>query len=132
MDAPSPSMRELARQLLAANRNATSSDPRVHEAVALCETLRIVLTKFAGADGYAALLKRALALARAEVPALKNVTLGANCDLEGFEESVVGEQRGETAVALVAHLLTLLVAFIGEPLTVRLVREAWPDASLDT
>ena len=38
---------------------------------------------------------------------------------------------GEAAVAITAHLLGLLVTFIGEPLTLRLVREAWPDASLD-
>ncbi len=37
----------------------------------------------------------------------------------------------EAAVAITAHLLGLLVTFIGEPLTLRLVREAWPDASLD-
>ncbi len=29
------------------------------------------------------------------------------------------------------HLLGLLVTFIGEPLTLALVREAWPDISLD-
>ena len=31
---------------------------------------------------------------------------------------------------VVAHLLGLLVTFIGEPLTLRLVRDAWPDASV--
>jgi hypothetical protein len=35
----------------------------------------------------------------------------------------------DAAVAITAQLLGLLVTFIGEPLTVRLVREAWPDAS---
>lgn len=34
---------------------------------------------------------------------------------------------GEAAVAITAHLLGLLVAFIGVPLTVRLLRESWPD-----
>ena len=31
---------------------------------------------------------------------------------------------------MVAELLKLLVMFIGEPLTLSLVREAWPDASI--
>jgi hypothetical protein len=30
----------------------------------------------------------------------------------------------------VAQLLGLLVTFIGEPLTLRLVRDAWPDAPI--
>ena len=37
----------------------------------------------------------------------------------------------DAAVAIIAHLLGLLVTFIGEPLTLRLVGEAWPDALLD-
>jgi hypothetical protein len=31
----------------------------------------------------------------------------------------------------VAHLLELLVTFIGAPLTLSLVRDKWPDASMD-
>ena len=31
---------------------------------------------------------------------------------------------------IVAQLLGLLVTFIGEPLTLRLVRDAWPNASV--
>jgi hypothetical protein len=135
MTAPSPAIRNLARHLLASTRSAVSAahatgSPRVHEAVALCETLRISLTKFAGADGFAALLRRALALARVEAPALQSVRLGATCQLEGLEGIAV-ERAGDAAVALAAHLLSLLVTFIGEPLTLRLVREGWPNAQLD-
>ena len=36
----------------------------------------------------------------------------------------------EEVVAIVAHVLGLLETFVGEPFTLRLVREAWPDASL--
>lgn len=32
---------------------------------------------------------------------------------------------------MLAELLGLLVSFIGESLTLTLVREAWPDASMD-
>ena len=72
MDTPSPSIRDLARRLLAVEAASQSAaDPRVHEAVRVCEKLRISLTRFAGADGFASLLRRALALARAEVPALQ-------------------------------------------------------------
>src|SRR5262245_22632509 len=105
MNAPSPSMRDLARRLLAASRSAASTggggkQKHVHEAMAVCETLRIAVTRFAGPDGFAALLRRALALARVEAPVLKGVRLGANCQLEGLEEIAAGEGGTEAAVAL--------------------------------
>ena len=122
-------MRDLARRLLAASQSA--SDPQVHEAVLVSDKLRISLTRFAGADGFTSLLRRALALARAEVPSLQSVKVGADGRLEGFE--LLAAQTGmdvAAAAAITAHLLGLLVTFIGEPLTLALVREAWPDISL--
>ena len=91
------------------------------------------LTRFAGADGFAALLRRALALARAEVPSLHGITVKADGSMEGLEELAADAPNVgvDAAVAITAHLLGLLVTFIGEPLTVRLVREAWPDTSWD-
>jgi hypothetical protein len=131
MDTPSPSMRDLARRLLAASQ--TAADLHVHEAVLVNEKLRITLTQFAGADGFASLLRRALALASAEVPALRSVRVNAAGRLEGFEQlgSNAGNVKGEEAGAITAHLLGLLVTFIGEPLTRKLVRETWPETSSD-
>ena len=128
-------MRDLAERLLAANQVASSSQG--DEAVVLIETLRMMLTKFAGPQGSTSLLQRALALASAEVPLLKNVK-SADGGLEGFKEIVAGKGVGgagdEPALALTAHLLGLLVTFIGEPLTfigepltLRLERAARPD-----
>ena len=72
MNTPSASIRDRARRLLAVEAaNESTSHPRAHEAVRVCEKLRISLTRFAGADGFTSLLRRALALARAEVPALQ-------------------------------------------------------------
>ena len=133
MDAPSPSMRSLARRLLAASQ--TASNQHVHEAVLVSEKLGIPLTKFAGADGFASLLQRALVLASADVPSLKSVKVGADRRLEGLEQLAAatgnGAEAAEAAVAITANLLGLLVTFIGESLTLRLVREAWPEVSLD-
>ena len=100
------------------------------------EKLRIPLTKFAGADGFASLLRRALTLASADVAcAAKRQDQARTARLEGFEQIVADKGTGaagaEAAVAITAHLLDLLVTFIGEPLTLTLVREAWPDTSLD-
>jgi hypothetical protein len=137
MDMPSPSIRDLARLLLAVEAASQSAaDPRVPEAIRVCEKLRVSLTRFAGVDAFRSLLRRALALARAEVPALHGVTEKADGSIEGLEKVVAdggnsGVGGSDAAVAVIAHLLGLLVTFIGEPLTVCLVREAWPDASLD-
>jgi len=131
MDRPSSSTRDLARRLLAASQ--TASGTHVHEAVAVIENLRTSLTKFAGVDGFASLLRRALVLASAEVPALQCVKIGADGRLEGFEQLVpdTGTAAGEAVVAITAHLLELLVTFIGEPLMLRLAREAWSDTALN-
>ena len=126
-------MRDLARRLLAASQ--TDAEPHVHEAVVVIEKLRIILTKFAGADGFASLLRRALVRASAELPLLQGVKIGADGRLEGFERIVADKATdgagGEAAVAITTHLLGLLATFIGEPLTLRLVRAAWRDTLLD-
>lgn len=134
MDKPSPSIRDLARRLLALEAAIPAeTDAHAHETVRVCEKLRITLTRFAGADGFTALLRRALALSQADVPALRNVKVNTDGNLEGLEDLVAGAGAAgiEAATAIAAHLLGLLVIFIGEALTLRLVRDAWPDASFD-
>jgi len=126
-------MRDVARRLVAVEAASQSAtDAPVLEAVRVCDKLRISLTRFAGSDGFTSLLGRALVLARADVPSLQTVTLKPDCTLEGLGVLAVDANAGpEAAVAITAHLLGLLETFIGRPLTLRLVREAWPDASLD-
>ncbi len=127
-------MRGLARRLLAmeaASRNVARA--QVHDGVRVCEKLQISVTRFAGSDGFNSLLRRALALARAEVPELHNIVeVGPNGALQGCEVLAVAAANGGTegVVAIVAHLLGLLETFVGEPFTLRLVRESWPEASL--
>jgi hypothetical protein len=97
--------------------------------VLVCDKLRVELTRFAGADGFSSLMRRALAMAAAEVPSAQALKVKADGSLEGLEELTAdaGDHGLEAAVAITAHLLELLVTFIGEPLTLRLVRGAWPD-----
>jgi hypothetical protein len=62
------------------------------------------------------------------------VQLSADGSVEGFDGIEQGrEARAATqaGTVLVAHLLELLVTFIGAPLTLSLVRDKWPDASMD-
>jgi hypothetical protein len=75
-----------------------------------------------------------LTLAKVDVPLLNMVQVGADGSLEGFdaiEQSQEPEAARRAGVGLVAHLLELLVTFIGEPLTLRLVADKWPDVAVE-
>lgn len=129
MEKPSTSIQELARRLLAleATNRAESNE---HEAERVCEKLRVALTRFAGADGFFALMRRSLALARVEVPALEGVKLRPDGCFVGFD-AALGCNGTEAGAALTSHFLWLLVTFVGEPIALRLVSEAWPDVLTD-
>ena len=125
-------MRKLAKRLLSleAEPNSSGKTANVHAVARVCEKLRTSVSRFAGSDSFAALLRRGLALARAEDPLLKSVTINVDCAFEGLDELAADAGDADAAVAVVAHLLGLLETFIGGPLTLRLVRDAWPDESL--
>ena len=98
------------------------------------EKLRPPLSRLMGNGGFRALLSRALVLANAEVPWLRSVHVRPDGSLEGFEElhSQLGADKFlEGRVVLLAQVLGLLVAFIGETLTVHLVRDVWPKIPLN-
>lgn len=130
MSTPSASIRAWSRRLLAVEAaNRSASDAQVHEAVRVSEKLRISLAQFVGADGFTALLRRALVLARADVPLLQSAKVTPDGRLEGMQKAAADAPTDvEAATAITEHVLALLVVFIGESLTLRLVREAWPDA----
>ena len=141
MSTTPPAIQNLARQLLAGEpASVESSHGDADQAVRACEKLRAPLTKLIGAAGFASLLSRALALARRQAPALKGLRVGADGLLTGFNEVQQDSGAAEAAAdagrhwgaVLVAELLGLLVTFIGEPLTMSLVREAWSDASIES
>ena len=132
MDTPPTSIRDLARRLLAeeaARRAATDA----HETDLVNEKLRISLTRLAGADSFTALLRRARVLSHKESPAPETEKNAADGGMKGSEghagHAASGATEHEALVA--AHLLWLMVTFIGETLTLRLVRETWPDIRFD-
>jgi hypothetical protein len=130
VDTPSSFSRELARRLLALEAASRSAaDARLPDAVRVCEKLRISLTRFAGPEGFTSLLRRAVVLARAEVPTLQAVNVKPDGCLDGLE--ALSDGGSDAPVAIIANLLGLLTTFIGASLTARLVRDVWPDALLD-
>jgi hypothetical protein len=85
-------------------------------------------------EGFQVLLARALALARSEVPWLRAVQVNEDGSLAGLEAVRAQTDPAEFlegGVVLLSRLLGLLVAFIGENLTLRLLREAWPNVPLN-
>lgn len=97
------------------------------------EKLRPPLATLLGHGGFQALHARALALAGAEIPWLRAVRIQVDGSLEGLDELAAKMDRADLAegrLVLLAQLLGLLVAFIGEIMTLQLVREVWPRLSL--
>lgn len=130
MSRSSPKLRCFARNIIhhEAEVNPTSPTRRA-TVLPVLERLRPLLVIYMGIAGYKALIFRALVLAREEVPWLCDVNITADAGLTDhseFSERQNHEMAGG-GEALLAHLIGLLVAFIGEVMMLRLVHEVWPD-----
>ncbi len=130
-----PQTRDLAQRLLAhENAAGKTSEPTQFAAFGVCERLRQPLITLVGVAGLRSLLSRALTLARAEAPSLSAVQVAADGSLKGLDELASqtdkGQARDEGAI-LIAQLIGLLLTFIGEGLTLRLVHDVWPEAAFD-
>jgi hypothetical protein len=132
-------MRDLAQRLLAYEAFADeASDPAESATLRVYEKLRQGLGEFAGVAGFQSLASRALVLARKEAPILSAVQVTANGALQGLGEIEhqfdidkvqAGEfPAGEGETILIARLLGLLLLFLGEALTLSLLRVTWPGA----
>jgi len=134
MNRATSQLRNFARRLIAAEANGrNSSGAKGSAAFPVPEKLRPMLSMLVGNAGFQTLLARALTMATEEVPWLRAVTVTADGSLEGWEPlhaQLTPDKFLEGRVVLAAQLLGLLVAFIGENLTVRLVREVWPKLSI--
>src|SRR5450759_277477 len=111
-----------------------SSETKTSTAFLVGEKLRPQLAALMGNVGFRALLSRALALSSAEIPWLRAVQVKADGSFEALDKlgaQVDPDKIFEGRAVLLAQLLGLLVAFIGENLTLRLVREVWPKLSLN-
>jgi hypothetical protein len=128
--------RDLARRLLAYETDARKTpEPAQRAAIRVYEKLRRPLCALAGVAGFWSLASRALVLARAEAPSLSAVRVTADGFLEGLGDlggpQIDQDQDGDSGAILIAQLLGLLFTFIGGALTLRLVQDAWPEATLN-
>jgi hypothetical protein len=129
MNRASPLAREIAKQIVAFEASGDKS-AGAHASAALraTESLRIQLTRTIGAGGYFALASRALALAQTERGLPAFVRIADDGSLEGFAEFAAGLQPAvaqSDGQTILAHLVDLLLMFIGETIVLRVILNVW-------
>lgn len=130
-----PQIWQISERLLAheARENQTQA-VRTPAARLVCDKLRPPLATLMGRTGFCALLSRALALTSTEATWPGVVQVKPDGTLLGWdllEGKISRKELAEASKALIARLLGLLVAFVGEDLTFRLLREIWPEEALN-
>jgi hypothetical protein len=131
-----PEMRDLAQQLLTCEAaGGKTSEPVGSATLRVYEKLRTRLSELAGTAGFQSLASRALTLAKSEDPSLGSVRVAVDGKLEGMSavESPLNAEKDEIqegGVVLFSRLFGLLLIFLGEALTMNLIRDVWPDAAL--
>jgi hypothetical protein len=130
-----PESRYLAQRLLTyeavAGKNSEATESAAFRVFA---KLRAPLVTLAGVVGFRSLLSRALTLARAEAPSLSAVQIAADGSLQGLDEvepQIDKDQTADGGAILIAQLIALLLTFIGEGITLRMVQNVWPEAAFD-
>jgi hypothetical protein len=130
-----PESRHLAQRLLTYEAVAgKNSEPAESAAFRVCAKLRRPLITLAGVAGFRSLLSRALTLATTEAPSLSAVQVAADGSLKGLDElapQLDKERARDEGAILIAQFIGLLLTFIGEGLTLRLVQDVWPEAAFD-
>lgn len=131
MNRGTPTMQDLAEWLVAYEVNQ-SSEATPASLGGVIERLRPPLIALTGAIGFRSLISRALALAGGEVRWLRAVHVKADGSLERPAEIAELHQKeiAHAEVVLIIHLLGLLVSFIGEGLTFRMLHDLWPTAPI--
>jgi len=135
-------MRDLAHRLFAYEVVAgKTSEPVEFATLRVYEKLRQSLSAFAGVAAFESLAFRALTQAKSEAPSLWAVQVAEGGSLQGlgeFEPQIDMDKdpsgefpAGDGGIVLIARLLGLLLIFLGEALTLSLLRNAWPGEAFD-
>lgn len=129
--------RQIARKALAHRMGSAAGARAVAEAAQRAyDDLVLVSIPLIGQVGSDALTGRALYLAQRKYPWLvdtrePNNWVGPFAQIIFCLERQTPSVATEAAETVFALLAGLLVTFIGEPLTARLLQDAWPDAFTD-
>lgn len=137
-----PEMRDLAHRLLSYEAGVgKASEPMESPTLRVYEKLRQSLSTFAGVAAFESLAFRALTQAKSEAPDLWPAQIAADGSLQGLGKSepqidmdkdLASEfPVDDGGIVLIARLLGLLLIFLGEALTLSLLRNAWPGEAFD-
>lgn len=132
-----PEMRGLAHRLLTYEVDLGKiAAPSESATLRVYEKLRQGLVEFAGVAAFQSLASRALTIARTEAPSLSAARVAADGTLQGLGEfehpmDMDTDQAGEVGIILIARLLCLLRIFLGDSLTLCLLRVTWPREALE-
>ena len=125
---------ELARQLIAVETTAVTSPAQLEAGVQrVFQRLHELMSSLVGPTGFSAAMRRALAntpdCAWLDPAASRGGTAGTQViqGIAGAVEREGTERVVECATLLLENVLGLLCSFIGNDLTVRLVRQSWPE-----
>lgn len=136
MNKPDPTLHEIARRAIAARLppGSKSSSAAAEAMQRACGDLHRILETAIGPAGLQALIDRAIQIAAREHVWLAGVKSGtsADCAVAGLgdaAEDVDFEAAAEGYAALLGAIVWLLIILIGEDLTLRFVRHAWPNVS---
>jgi hypothetical protein len=130
-------MRNLAHRLLIYEADVGKTpEPTESPTLRVYEKLRRSLIEFAGVAGFQSIASRALTLAKLESPILGTARVAADGSLKGLSEmeaeiDMNKEHASDAGVHLIGVLLGLLGMFLGEGLTLSLLRNAWPSEVFD-
>jgi hypothetical protein len=133
MTTATPSQHAVARWLLTTEmREAEGPLAGPAAAERVFEKLSRRLAQLITRVGFEALLARAVRLSRAEFPFLDGAPITRSADvltlrLRDSADGVEPSQAAEAFEAVLSILIMLLVSFVGEELTLRLLREVWPE-----
>ena len=129
----SSSATDLARLILGHEAAQAQSGLEVAQiAEQTCRRMRERLAILIGGLGFNSLINRAVNLTRSQMLTLDGVRVdvyGEQC-LVGLQEWAETRDRDEvmlTLVAVFANFIALLFNFVGEDLSLRLLRDTWPE-----
>lgn len=127
MKRPSPAQMERARRLLALEGAAGSADKCATAAGRVYDKLRAHLAPLVGDAGVQLLFVRSGKLAQGEFAWLAGVSiLEGSTKLREYLQAQAPAVATESAAALFGTFFALITTFIGERLTLQVLRSAWP------
>ncbi len=128
-------IKNIGQQLIAyESANGSVGSQPFADVITIFGKLQKILSKLAGISGYNSLLRRSLMMGKTKAKSLEMIQIRSDGALElnvahaANSHLLLEESAGDI---LLTQFLGLLVTFIGETLTVNLLRDVWPNVPFE-